>query len=280
MQVERDSNKLEQLLRLREEWGACERCPLGCRARHHVVLGDVVTEATSHETNMKASGSITRRLNRGITRVDVLIVGEGPGEAEDVLGKAFVGPSGRLLRKTVARADHSELIVAYNNLVACRPQDKRYGSNRAPDPAEIDACKPRLQELIRIYRPRAIIAAGAVPADFLQRIVMESGWGGEILSMPHPAYILRDGGEESPEYPRYLGRISDLFNRLRNVGKKKKETADEGEEKAADHTGGKQRALGRANVLKGSADGTPGTGYDRQTKQWCEELTDLLGKAS
>jgi uracil-DNA glycosylase family 4 len=118
------------------EWMGCTRCDLSeCRKR--VVLA------------------------RGKVPCEVVFIGEGPGESENVVGKPFVGPAGKLLdriiedslgRYNVVSESLGRLPITYamTNLVACIPRDGENGRVSKPDERSIKACAPRLKAFIRL----------------------------------------------------------------------------------------------------------------------------------
>jgi DNA polymerase len=138
----------------------------------------------------------------------VMVVGEGPGETEDKLGRPFVGRAGDLLDKMLAAIDLPREDVFICNTVKCRPtlDDGRRLRNRAPDPQEMKNCRPYLDLQIEIIRPRIILALGAPAAKSFMgekfSITKQRGqWYEGPLGIPviatfHPAYILRQTGGE------------------------------------------------------------------------------------
>lgn len=158
-----------------EKWRNCERCKL-CTQRSQVVFA------------------------RGSIPADVLIVGEAPGQSEDVLGQPFVGPAGKLLDRIVADAlaDFQEAIrTCFYNLVGCFPREvKLSGGARSHEPPEeaVVACGKRLQEFIGVCKPRLLVAVGKLSETWL-----EQGYKHSIPLPPdlkqttivHPAAILR-----------------------------------------------------------------------------------------
>jgi len=91
----------------------------------------------------------------GNPRADVLLVGEGPGFHEDVQGRPFVGPAGKLLDELLARAGLSREDVFITNVVKHRPPD-----NRDPRPDEMEACGDYLDRQIAAIRPKLIVTLG------------------------------------------------------------------------------------------------------------------------
>jgi uracil-DNA glycosylase len=137
-----------------------------------------------------------------------MLVGEGPGETEDRLGRPFVGRAGELLDRMLGAIDLPRESVFICNTVKCRPTQNEGGKlrNRAPDPAEMANCRPYLDEQIDIIRPRVILALGAPAArSFLGAkfsITRQRGqWyegplGSALIATFHPAYVLRQTGGE------------------------------------------------------------------------------------
>jgi uracil-DNA glycosylase family 4 len=134
---------------------------------------------------------------------EVLCVGEGPGETEDLLGRPFVGRSGDLLDKMLAAIGLAREDVYICNTVKCRPT-----------PDEMKNCRPYLDAQIEIIRPRVILALGAPAAkSFLGEkfaITKQRGqWYDGPLGIPiiatfHPAYILRQTGGAMTEVKRLV----------------------------------------------------------------------------
>ena len=138
----------------------------------------------------------------------VMVIGEGPGETEDQLGRPFVGRAGQLLDRMLLAIGLAREDVFICNTVKCRPtfDDGVRLRNREPEPAEMANCRPYLDEQIEVIRPSVILCLGA-PAvkSFLGpkfSITKQRGqWfegpnGIPLIATFHPAYILRlTGGE-------------------------------------------------------------------------------------
>ena len=132
----------------------------------------------------------------GALDAEVLFVGEGPGEQEDLKGEPFVGPAGHLLDDMLELIDLDRNKVYIANMVKCRPP-----RNRDPLREEQDACSVWLRQQIALLRPKLIVCLGRVAAmrfireDF--RISREHGqWtirdGVLTMALYHPAALLRD----------------------------------------------------------------------------------------
>ncbi len=191
MPVQRDTSAIARMDRtaLQAAVAACTACPL-CQTRKNTVFG-VGPLAT----------------------VDWLIVGEAPGESEDLSGEPFVGAAGQLLDNmlqamrlqrasddAVPRAGVSKSVFI-TNVLKCRPP-----GNRSPEPAEVAQCAPYLQRQIELLQPKMILALGKFAAQSLLRDSLPEvhktplgklrGQVHRYLGVPvvvsyHPAYLLR-----------------------------------------------------------------------------------------
>lgn len=163
---------------LNETCQACRQCPLA-ETRHHVVFGV------------------------GPQNAPIMLVGEGPGEQEDLQGIPFVGPAGQLLDDMLSLIGLSrEKNVYIANIVKCRPPQ-----NRDPLPEESAACMPWLREQFRLLRPKIVVCLGRVAAkqmiDPNFSVTKQHGEffeKGGVLFMGtfHPAALLRQG-QNKPE---------------------------------------------------------------------------------
>src|SRR5215469_7902239 len=162
---------------------ACRKCAIGYERRNNV-------------------------YGEGDPCAGLMVIGEGPGETEDLLGRPFVGRAGQLLDKMLGAIDLAREDVYICNTVKCRPTlpGPRGLKNRAPEPQEMANCRPFLDEQIDIIHPRAILALGAPAAksflgqDF-QITKMRGRWyegpqGIPLMVTFHPAYVLRQTGGE------------------------------------------------------------------------------------
>jgi len=133
----------------------------------------------------------------GDTRADWLIVGEAPGENEDLQGEPFVGQAGHLLDnmlKALGLDRHHKVYIA--NVLKCRPP-----GNRNPQPEEVAQCEPFLRRQVQLLQPRIILAMGRFAVQSLlgtsEPIGKLRGRGHQYLGVPvvvtyHPAYLLRN----------------------------------------------------------------------------------------
>lgn len=156
---------------LKNECAGCQRCSL-CQTRKNLVFGV------------------------GNEQAEVMLIGEGPGEQEDIQGIPFVGRAGQLLDDMlrIIYLDRSKVYIA--NMVKCRPPH-----NRDPLNTEQDACAEWLRRQIELVDPKIVVCLGRIAAmgqikqDF--RITREHGqWfdidGRRYMAMYHPSALLRD----------------------------------------------------------------------------------------
>lgn len=149
----------------------CTRCQLA-QTRNHVVFGV------------------------GNRNADIMFIGEGPGEQEDLQGEPFVGPAGKLLDDmlSIIDLDRSQIYIA--NIVKCRPP-----RNRDPLEEEQLACLDYLRHQVALVKPKIIVCLGRIAATRLIRpdfrITREHGTWTEqngiwFTAIYHPSALLRD----------------------------------------------------------------------------------------
>ena len=173
---------------------SCTGCGL-CETRHNVVFG------------------VGRR------DTDVLFVGEGPGEQEDLQGEPFVGPAGKLLDDMLSILDLDRKENCYiANIVKCRPP-----RNRDPLETEQEACIGYLRNQVALIQPKIIVCLGRIAAkklidpDF--RITRQHGqWfrRGEFWMMAtfHPSALLRDVSKR----PEAFDDLMSLRSKMKELG--------------------------------------------------------------
>lgn len=182
------------------DWNALEQTCMGCQrcaladGRHNVVFGV------------------------GSRDAEVLFVGEGPGENEDLQGEPFVGRAGKLLDDMLELIDLDRKKNVYiANIVKCRPPH-----NRDPLNTEQDACIGYLRNQVALLKPKIIVCLGRIAAMRLiredYRITREHGqWvekaGVAMTALYHPAAILRDPGKR----PETFDDLKNLQAKIRQV---------------------------------------------------------------
>jgi DNA polymerase len=124
-----------------------------------------------------------------------MFVGEAPGREEDEQGLAFVGRAGQLLTKIIEAIGRKREDVWICNVLKCRPPN-----NRNPEADEVAACRPFLDEQIRLISPRAIVTLGTFAAQAVLETDEPIGrlrgrWrtmhGVRVMPTFHPAFLLR-----------------------------------------------------------------------------------------
>lgn len=162
----------------------CQRCEL-CSGRTNLVFGV------------------------GNRNAEVMFIGEGPGEQEDLQGKPFVGKSGQLLDKYLSHIGlDRDKNIYIANMVKCRPP-----RNRDPKPEEQDTCLFWLREQTRLIRPKIIVCLGRISAQRLIspdfRVTQEHGRfynknGTLMMGTFHPAALLRNPNQKGQSLEDFL----------------------------------------------------------------------------
>jgi|TARA_A100001037_G_scaffold298835_1_gene323274 DNA polymerase len=147
-------------------------------------------------------------VGKGNESAQVLIIGEGPGEQEDITGLPFVGRAGKMLDTALSSVDINPLEDCYiTNIVKCRPPN-----NRKPSAAESEACMPWLSEQVNLLKPKIIILAGSTAVQSFLGInepisKIRGQWieKDNIKYMPifHPSYLLRNPSKNKGK-PKWL----------------------------------------------------------------------------
>jgi uracil-DNA glycosylase family protein len=161
-------------------------------------------------------GATQTVFGEGLKRARVMLVGEQPGDKEDLAGKPFVGPAGRELDKGLEAAGIARDEAYVTNVVKHFKFEER-GRRRihqTPKRFEIDACRPWLDEELRVVAPEALVLLGATAAKALMgssfRLthhrgeLLDSELAPIVAATVHPSAILRQQDDES----RYAERES------------------------------------------------------------------------
>ena len=165
-------------------------------------------------------------FGEGSTGSTALFVGEQPGNDEDLAGRPFVGPAGRLFDEALAEAGIDRSAAYVTNAVKhfkWIPRGKRR-IHQKPNAAEMTACRPWLEGEIGAVKPRVVVALGATAAQTLlgrqfrvtkQRgVPIESDWAPYVLATVHPSSILRAPDDEARRQA-----MQDFVADLREVAK-------------------------------------------------------------
>ena len=166
-------------------------------------------------------------FGEGAEGAEVMLVGEQPGDKEDLAGRPFVGPAGRILDQALEEAGIDRSTVYVTNAVKhfkWEPRGKRRLHKR-PDSAEVSACRPWLDREIELVRPRVVVCLGATAAqDLLGRTFKVTKQRGEFFAQPeghlitatvHPSSILR-----APDPATRKKELAAFTEDLRQVAKK------------------------------------------------------------
>jgi DNA polymerase len=192
------------LPKLREAAQACKACELWKRGTQ-VVFGE------------------------GSAKAEVVFVGEQPGNDEDLAGRPFVGPAGKLLDKAMEEAGIDRSLAYVTNVVKHFKWQAR-GKRRIhqkPSWSEMAACRPWLDAELGVVRPRVLVCLGSTAAQALlgrqfrvtqQRgVPVESDLAEVVLATVHPSSILRAPDEEARKIA-YAEFVEDLREIARHIG--------------------------------------------------------------
>ncbi len=132
-------------------------------------------------------------FGEGASKAKLMLVGEQPGDAEDLSGHPFVGPAGQLLDRALAAAGIDRAAIYVTNVVkhfSWEPRGKRR-IHKKPRISEMQACRPWLDAEIALVKPRGIICLGATAAQtLLGRDFKVTAHRGEFIPSPLAAYVL------------------------------------------------------------------------------------------
>jgi uracil-DNA glycosylase len=188
--------------KLREAAAGCQACPLW-KTGTQTVFGE------------------------GSAKAEVMFVGEQPGDQEDLAGKPFVGPAGRLLDQALEEAGIDRSLAYVTNAVKHFKWQAR-GKRRIhqkPNWSEITACRPWLDAELAVVKPRVLVCLGATAAQALLgrqfRVTRERGRPVEselapvVLATVHPSSILRaDGEDRDAELAAFISDLKVAASRL------------------------------------------------------------------
>ena len=192
------SDKRDNLVELYNKHKNCAACSL-CKTRKKFVFG------------------------AGTAFTDVLVIGEAPGEQEDIEGKPFVGAAGQLLTKMLAAIGLERDKIFIANILKCRPP-----GNRKPNPTEIATCFGILRKQIEIINPKAILLLGGTAANAVLQTSSEKSVGSlrgivhyyediPLIVSYHPSALLRDVSWKKPAWDD-LQKFERLLKEIRNAG--------------------------------------------------------------
>ena len=160
-------------------------------------------------------------FGEGPNGATLMLLGEQPGDQEDLAGKPFVGPAGKILDRALEEAGIDRTQVYVTNTVKhfkWEPRGKRR-IHKKPNSREIAACRPWLEAELRVVRPGLLVCMGATAAQAVfgpkfrvtreRGKVLESELASKVVATVHPSSLLRQPDEESRER-EYKLFVADL----------------------------------------------------------------------
>jgi DNA polymerase len=191
------------LAELKQQLDACRLCP----------LWEPATQAVCGE---------------GPALARIMVVGEQPGDREDIEGRPFIGPAGQLFDRAIAAAGVDRGTLYVTNAVKhfkYEPRGKRR-LHKSPNTMEIETCRHWLQQEIALIRPSLTIAMGAsalrslvgraLPVQQVRGRILQSSLAGDVLATVHPSYLLRLPDEQSREreFARFVEDLAKAAGHL------------------------------------------------------------------
>lgn len=160
-------------------------------------------------------------FGEGPKRATIMMIGEQPGDSEDVTGKPFVGPAGRMLDRALEEAGFDRAEVYVTNAVKhfkWEPRGKRR-IHQKPRSRDIAACRPWLEAELRLVEPKLVVCLGSTAGQTIfgptfrvtkQRgKLLESPLAKRVVATVHPSSLLRQPDRESQER-EYKNFVADL----------------------------------------------------------------------
>ena len=191
-------------------------------------------EAARHCTACPLYKTATQTVfGEGPKNAALMLIGEQPGDYEDVAGKPFVGPAGKIMNRALEDAGIDRKQVYVTNAVKhfkWEPRGKRR-IHKKPNSREIAACRPWLEAELRLVRPKVVVCLGATAAQTIFgpafRVTRERGKvlrsdlapNCQVVATVHPSSLLRQPDEESRER-EYAAFVADLNVALKAAGEK------------------------------------------------------------
>ena len=159
----------------------------------------------------------------------MMLVGEQPGDQEDIAGKPFVGPSGKIMNRALEDAGIDRKKVYVTNAVKhfkWEPRGKRR-LHKKPNSREIAACRPWLEAEIRLIKPKLVVCLGSTAGQTIfgpsfrvtreRGKVLSSKLAPKVVATVHPSSLLRQPDEESRER-EYKNFVADLRVAAKTAG--------------------------------------------------------------
>ena len=189
-----------------------------------------VREAATHCTACHLYKRATQTVfGEGPKRATMMLIGEQPGDYEDVAGKPFVGPAGKIMDRALEEAgvDRSQAYVT--NAVKhfkWEPRGKRR-IHKKPNAREVLACRPWLEAELRIVKPKLLVVLGSTAGQAIfgpsfrvtreRGKVLSSKFAPKVVATVHPSSLLRQPDEES-RHREYKKFVADLRIAVKAAG--------------------------------------------------------------
>ncbi|HEX2292240.1 MAG TPA: UdgX family uracil-DNA binding protein [Gaiellaceae bacterium] len=167
-------------------------------------------------------------FGEGAAGAKLVLVGEQPGDQEDLEGRPFVGPAGRLLDRALEEAGIARDAAYVTNVVKhfkWQPRGKRR-IHQKPNADEIRACRPWLEAELEQLEPAALVCLGATAAQALlgrqfrvsrdRGVPVDSGLAPVVMATVHPSSILRSDDREA-EFARFVEDLSRVAEAVRTA---------------------------------------------------------------
>jgi len=160
-----------------------------------------------------------------------MLIGEQPGDHEDVAGKPFVGPAGKIMDRALEEAGIDRKQIYVTNAVKhfkWEPRGKRR-IHQKPNSREVAACRPWLEAELRLVRPKLVIALGSTAGQAIfgptfrvtreRGRVLSSKLAPKVVATVHPSSLLRQPDEKSRER-EYAHFVADLLVAVKAAAEK------------------------------------------------------------
>src|SRR5919201_1570084 len=189
-------------------------------------MRDAASECTACHLYKRATQTV---FGEGPKDATIMLVGEQPGDYEDVAGKPFVGPAGKIMDQALEEAGIDRKEVYVTNAVKhfkWEPRGKRR-IHQKPNSREIASCKPGLEAGLRLVKPKLVVALGSTAGQTIfgptfrvtreRGKVLSSKLAPKVVATVHPSSLLRQPDEESRER-EYASFVRDLRVAVKAAG--------------------------------------------------------------
>jgi uracil-DNA glycosylase len=189
------------------------------------ILQDAVQSCQACDLYLYATQAV---FGEGRRKARLFLIGEQPGNEEDLQGHPFVGPAGRILDRALADSSIERAEVYVTNAVKHFKFEER-GKRRLhkkPMAGEIRACRPWLEAEVKLIAPKVIVCLGATASQTVlgnafrltrQRgVPLEHPWASQVVATIHPSAILRvpDQADRHAEYSRFVDDLKSAAKLL------------------------------------------------------------------